>query len=519
MIEELIKRYQKAKGGRGIWESEWQQIAEYVVPRKSEVTVFRSKGAKRTEKLFDSTAIHSNDLLAASLQGTLTNTATLWFSLKTSDEKLNDDNEVKMWLDNVSRRMYQQFNASNFNSEIHELYIDLGSIGTGCLLVEEKERTEPGFNGFLFRALHISEFYIEEDYEGRVNEVFRRIRYTPRQCYDRWGDKVGDRIKGLVSSRPDEEIEILHVITPTKTGKHPIGSFYIDVEKKHVISEGGYHEFPCMVPRWTKDSGEKYGRSPSSTAMPDIRTLNKAVELELKAWSKDIDPPMIAPDEGLSAKLDLSARAVNYVRADLVDKIKPLESGHRYDVSQLKLEELRTSVRRMYFSDQLQLQNTPTMTATEAQIRYELMQRLLGPTLGRVESELLNPLINRCYNMMLRAGSFGIPPQALQGKNIDVVYVGPLARSQRLSEITAFRNWIETLSPLLAAKPGTLDNIDEDGAALALADFLGVSPRFIRDKKKVEAMRAQRAQAQQAEMEKADMERGAESVGKLKGVI
>lgn len=499
IVDDLIKRYKRLKD-RGTWEETWQEITDYVLPRKSDVQVKRSPGEKRTNKLFDSTAIHSNELLAASLQGSLTNSSTTWVRLRARESGLNEIADVKFWLQDSATRMIQAFNRSNFNSEVHEHYLDLGSIGTGALFLE-------GNNGFVFKALFISEYYIEESSDGMVNAIFRVIEYTPRQAFEKWGKDIGEKLLEMYNTSPDKKITILHAILPRKDGdvqgklktNLPFASYYVDLKHKHLISEGGYHEFPVMVPRWTKVTGEKYGRSPSFTALPDIKTMNKAVELELKAWAKDIDPPFVGPDEGITGEFSLTPGTMNYVRFDLVDKVRPLESGHRYDVSRLKFDELKKSIRQIYFSDQLQLQSGPQMTATEVQVRFELMQRLLGPTLGRLESELLNPLINRAFQMMLRADEFLSPPKELEGQELDIEYVGPLARSQKLSEVQSIRDYVETIGGISGMKPDIVDNIDSDFIAIEVQRLLGVNPKVLMDKDDVKDLRDTRNQAQQTQ--------------------
>ena len=91
-------------------------------------------------------------------------------------------------------------------------------------------------------------------------------------------------------------------------------------------------------------------------------------------------------------------------------------------------------------ADQLELNEGPQMTATEVQVRYELMQRLLGPTLGRLQSEFLNPIVERAFYSMLRGNALPPMPEVLQqiGGDLDIEYVGPLARSQKMDEVTSY---------------------------------------------------------------------------------
>ena len=90
----IKKRLAQLESHRGTWEEHWQDILDYVMPRKAEVVSKREKGEKRTEVLFDSTAITANNLLAASLHGTLTSPSLQWFHLKLRSAELNQNRDV-----------------------------------------------------------------------------------------------------------------------------------------------------------------------------------------------------------------------------------------------------------------------------------------------------------------------------------------------------------------------------------------------------------------------------------------
>ena len=67
LTKSLKRRFDKLKTNRQNWETHWQEVADYMLPRKADVTKTRSKGDKRTELIFDSSPLQSVDLLAASL--------------------------------------------------------------------------------------------------------------------------------------------------------------------------------------------------------------------------------------------------------------------------------------------------------------------------------------------------------------------------------------------------------------------------------------------------------------------
>ena len=506
--EYIKKRLDRLGQERGTWEVNWQEILDYVMPRKADVVTLRTRGEKRTEVLFDSTAITANNLLAASLQGTLTSPSLPWFSIKLRDEELNEDRDVQLWLEDTARRMYDTFNETNFNTEVHEMYLDLCSIGTAALFVEEGSK---GFDtdGIHFNCLHIAEYYIQESIDGKVDTLYRKYKLTARQAVQEFGfDNVGEKIQTASKERPDHKFNFIHAVEPTadyerSTGKSAtklkFHSCHVCEEDKMVVRTGGYNEFPYLVPRWSKATGEIFGRSPSFNALPDIKTLNKAVEIGLKAWAKAIDPPLLVQDDGVIGRVRMTPAGITVIRND--GAVKPLQIGTNWQITDLKENQLRTAIRQAYYSDQLQLQEGPQMTSTEVQVRYELMQRLLGPTLGRFQSEFLNPLIERVFGIMYRAGALLKEPDIIQGTKIDVEYLGPLARSQRMEESVAIERLYSLAMNIAQIDPAIMDNIDHDEAVRLRGKLLGVPKTVLRGKDDVNNMRTMRAeQAQMAQM-------------------
>tara|TARA_B100000963_G_C22608879_1_gene663930 strand:- start:612 stop:2276 length:1665 start_codon:yes stop_codon:yes gene_type:complete len=514
----IKKRLAQLESHRGTWEEHWQDILDYVMPRKAEVTSKREKGEKRTEVLFDSTAITANNLLAASLHGTLTSPSLQWFHLKLRNAELNQNREVQLFLENSAKRMYDLFNESNFNTEVHELYLDLCSIGTGALFVEESKK---GFEegGIHFNTLHIKEFYIKENNDGRIDTVYRKYNLTARQALQEFGeDNVGEKVIEAAKEKPDKEFTFIHAVEPTEDYKRAMGkadtklpfhSCHVCIEDKMTVRVGGYNEFPYLVPRWSKATGEIYGRSPSYNALPDIKTLNKAVEIGLKAWAKAIDPPLLVTDDGVIGRVRTTPAGITVVRNE--GSVRSLPIGTNWQITDMKENQLRTAIRQAYFSDQLQLQQGPQMTATEVQVRYELMQRLLGPTLGRFQSEFLNPLIERVFGIMLRANALIVPPEIIQGQTVDVEYVGPLARSQRMEESLAIDRLYALAMQVGQIDPTIMDNINHDLAIRTRANLLGVPKTVLRGIEEVAEMREMRAQQQQQAQEMAMQQQQAQT--------
>jgi len=199
--------------------------------------------------------------------------------------------------------------------------------------------------------------------------------------------------------------------------------------------------------------------------------------------------------------------------------VKPFQSGANMQVTTFKEAELKTAIRQAYYSDQLQLQQGPQMTATEVQVRYELMQRLLGPTLGRFQSEFLNPLIERVFGIMNRNNALVDPPEILRGQNLEVEYVGPLARSQRMEEAVAVERLYQLAMQLAQADPSIMDILNHDEAVRSRAELLGVPKSVLRGRDEVDELRETRMQEQMMQQQMMMQQQQAEIAAKQSSAL
>jgi len=508
----LLRRLSKLEQQRSTWESHWQELADYMRPRKADIVITsETPGRKRTEQIFDGTAVRAAEMLSASLHGMLTNMSTSWFSLRYRDPQLQLDDEAREWLLSAEDAMYTAFHRSNFQEQIQELYDDLVVFGTATMMIEPDD-----VNNFRFSTRHIAEIYVAENAQGRIDTVYRKFKMTARAAIDQFGEaEVSDRIKHTEQRDPYEMVDIVHVVQPrsdrdpakiNRTNK-PFASFYLDREDNQVLSESGYDEFPYVCPRWLKSSTELgYGRSCGMTALADTKVLNRMSEVNLRAAQKQTDPPLMVPDDGFMLPIRVVPGGLNFYRSGTRDRLEPLQIGSNTPVALNMEEQRRQAVRSAFYVDHLQLAPVPNETATAVLQRTETSMRLLGPVLGRLQSELLQPMISRCWSIMSRQEAFPQPPEFLMGTgDIEIEYVSPLARAQRKGDAQSLVQLMEFMQPLMAIDPGIADYLDMDGMAQHLIKTLSIPATIVRGEQEVLGKRDERAaqQAQQAEMQEA----------------
>lgn len=521
LAAKIVKRFDDMKSRRAVWESHWQEVTDYVLPRKSDIQTIRTPGGKRMKKVFDSAAIDANELLAGALHSMLTSPQGQWFTLMLRDKGLAARDDVRLWLDNTARRMVEKLNNSNFQTEIHEIYLDLGCLGTATLFIEADDD-----DTIRFSARPISEVFIATDARGRVDRVYRLFPMTAGAAAGKWGpDAVGGRIAKVAKEHPDEKVNILHAVFPRgdripgrRDGANkPFASVYVDPEKRHEIGVGGFDEWPFAVARWTKVSGEDFGRSPAMKALADIKQLNLMAKTTIQAAQKKVDPPMLVADDGVILPVRTTPASLNYARflADGSDPIRPMNTGGDLQLGFEMEEQRRDAIRTAFFIDQLQLVGGPQMTATEVLQRTEEKLRLLGPMLGRLNAELLRPLIDRAFAIMLRAGVFDPPPDDLLDQQIDVEFTSPIAKAQRARKALGLLRAIEAAGPLISASPELMDNYDGDKIVRRFSDIFDVDADLLRPERGVLAIRDARNRAAVEEAQKQDLLAATEAAGKL----
>ena len=511
LAQQLKSNLSRLMEKRSTWESHWQECADYMQPRKAEITKERARGDKRNIQIFDATAIHALELLAASLQGMLTSSANRWFAMRYKEALLNESDEAKEWLEDATDKMYLAFGRSNFQQEIFETYHDLITFGTSCLMIEEDEN-----DIIRFSSRHIKEFYVEENKKGIVETVYRRFKMPVASAIDKFGlENFSRDTANLFKKEPFEELELVHVVRPrsiydeNKLDKKnmPYQSVYFEYGSGHIINIGGFKEMPYVVPRYLKSSTEIYGRSPAMNALPDVKVLNKMVETALKAAAKQVDPPLLVPDDSMLSPIRMSAGSLNYYRSGSRDRIEPLNIGQQTSVTLNQENQRREAIAKTFHIDQLLVTANRTMTATEVLQRNEEKMRILGPVLGRLQSELLQPLILRVFNIMLRNKLFKQAPEILANQEIDIEYVSPMALAQKGQELQSLMRGLELFGQIGQIAP-VQDYIDEEGLIKQIIRITGLPARMIRGDKEVKLIREQRAaaQAQQAQMMQAMQE-------------
>jgi hypothetical protein len=520
--KDIFRRFEQVANKRSLFESMWQEISDNCTGRR-DINMIATPGRKRMTYIYDNTSLDSSDLLINGLHTLLANMATHWFKLGPEDERYLKIEGVPEWFEIVENALYAAFNhpEARFMTQLHEVFSDLVDFGTAGLYIE----SVPAF-GFRLSARPLAEIFISENAAGVVDNVYRKFPFTARQAVQAFGaSKVPKAAKALEKGMTEDRFEFLHWVTPRQKVRldllgpmsMPWESTYLSFDELAVMDKGGYHEMPYMVPRWSVEAGETYGRGPGTIALPAQKMLNQITKTTLAAGELRTYPPWLVEDDSLVDPLRVAPGSVNIKRPSAITQrpVEPLTNDADPMLGVELLRYFQTQVQQAYKGEMLQSIRDPRMTATQVLQIAERMQILLSPTLGRVQVELNEGMIERGFGILMRQHRLPPPPMELARTTIKVEYISPVARAQKRGDADAIVELFTIGANLSQFAPQVLHNLDSDEAIRLIGRAKDAPLSVIRSQRQVAEIREAEAQmAQQAKLDR-DMETAGNVAAKL----
>jgi hypothetical protein len=538
---------------RSSFSAHWRDLGDFILPRRTRFFLSDSnKGDRRSQKIIDSTATIAARTLRAGMMGGITSPARPWFRLSTPDADLSESSDVKGWLDTVTTRMRTVFIKSNLYNALPLIYGDLGVFGSAAMFVEED--LEDVIRCY---TMPLGSFSIANDAKLRVRVFFREFRMTVRQVVETFAmdpvtqaidwENVSSHAKSLYDQGLKEQwMDICHVIMPNpdykpemisskfkkfysgyyeRGGSSAQQSNYMADEQNKMLRESGYDIFPVLAPRWEVAGEDIYGTScPGMETLGDIRQLQLGEKRGAQAIEKMVNPPMVAPTSLRTVKTSLLPGDITY--SDEREGQKGFRPAHevnpRIQELEMKQEQVRQRIRRAFFEDlflMLATSDRRQITAREVEERHEEKLLALGPVLEQLNQDLLDPLIDITFDIMLKQGLIPPPPPELEGVTLRVEYVSIMAQAQKLVGVSGLERFAGFVGNLAAqsGNPAVLDKVDTDQLIDVYADTISVPSEVVRSDEDVAQMRQGREQAAQAQQRVETIDTAASAAQKLAG--
>lgn len=521
------------------FDSHWMELDEYLLPRRTRWwTGDKNRGDKRNQKIINSTGTFSARTLASGLHAGLTSPARPWMKLTTPDQDLAKFAPVKLWLHDVTQRMLTVFAQTNLYNVFPTVYGDMGVFGTAAVAVLEDSKD-------LFRCYPyaLGSYALGLNSRGLVSTFVREFKLTTRQVVEEFGLKENGRDidwSGISSTvqrswergNYQDMVDVCWIVTPNQEADpnkllakyQPFASCWFETgsTEKKFLRESGFRSFPIMCPRWDVTEGDSYGtNSPGMTALGDVRQLQIMEKKKAQAIAKMVDPPLVGPTALMTQKTSLLSGDITYV--DHREGMGGLRAIHevslRVDHLAADIDNVEYRVQRAFYEDLFLMlaRSDPQAgaqrpTAREVEERHEEKLIALGPVLERTNDELLDPIVDRVFEMMLNARMIPPPPEQLLNVELKVEYISILAQAQKLVGVVGLDRFMQNVMTIAPVMPGILFKVNENRVADTYGDLLGISPDILRTDEEAGELAEAQAKRQQAVDE-------AEQAAKIAGAV
>lgn len=513
----------------------WRDLSDNILPRRSRFyTDDVNRGDRRNQRIIDSTATLAVRTCRSGMMSGITSPARPWFRLETSDPDLSDSSAVKAWLYDASQRMHIAFARSNLYNTLPTIYGDMATFATSAMLVEED------FHDVLRTyAFPIGSYMIANDDKLRVTVFCREFRMSVRQVVEKFGGLNADgsgeidwsnfstAIKNFWELGQYENwIDIVHIIQPNEnfdpakmqskykkyssvyyergTNAQPGTASQMEYPDTF-LSEKGYDLFPILCPRWELTGEDVYGTNcPGMEALGDIRQLQLGERRIMQAIEKMVNPPMTGPTSLMNQKASILPGDITY--NDVQEGRAGFRPVHEVNPRVMELEQKQEQVRhrisRAFYEDlflMMAQSDRRDITAREIDERHEEKLLALGPVLEQLNQDLLDPLIDLTFDIMVRQNMFMPPPEELHGQKLKVEYISIMAQAQKMVGIDAVERFAQFAVQIGGVNPQALDKVDTDQLLDVYSDMTSVPPSIIRSDEVVAGIRQARAKQQQAQ--------------------
>lgn len=506
-IKSLLRRISAAENHRDLFKPLYESAYELAIPHRVN---FRNTtaGASNTQKIYSSVGITATDGFVARLQNEFVPIFSKWFELVSGDSSLNgmSKDEYNKLLEGISDYLTTVLNSSNFYNAVGEMFYDL-AVGTGCLLILEGDNI---VDPIKVMSVPMHSLAIDENAEGKVTGVFRTISIVARNVIDMWPDaEIPAELKNIINESPEKEIELKEATYVEKDdddkdalGYKTIWCYQVIYKSESILLTRKYEVCPWVIVRWSKISGEAFGRGVVLKALPDLKMLNKGKELSIRAAMLNVFGVYTVADRGVMNPSNITIQPLGMIPVERNGgpngpSIAPLPSAGNFNAEILTFDKLEMSINKIMYNKALPNEDARVRTATElVQKMQELKNDIGASNFGRLWFEFSIPAINRCLHILSKKG---LLPMDIKIDNLmtKLKISSPIARNQAIEDVNSLVNADQVLKGIdpSGSLSGLTFKVEEIGSWVA--EKLGVSQSLLLTEEDRQQKKAQMAAAAQ----------------------
>lgn len=492
--------------------NQYQEVADYMIPRENQIVTKTALGGDRTSEIYDPTAMLDLQDMVSGMSAAFFPPGELAFGTRIKDRQVNELPHIKRYLHLLTQITHDELFASNFMLQLNETLTSLIGFGTGCLFSEFL--LKPGMPlGLNFRDWDIAFYTFDVNSHRRPNSIILRLPYTAKQAESEFKDKAGDKIKKAMENPETQNkvFKFLHSVRPreevgygmTDSMNMPYESLYINVEEKIVVQEGGFEQFPYAIPRWMVSSNEKWGRGQGLALLSAVKQLQQMHADLIECSNKHVNPPREVLDH-FEGGVRVKPGALNYVKEKGTIRGLDQASLGNFPIGKDLIQIEQDIIHRGFFTDVF----APLAHLTgDRRNQLEIMERIkqamkkLALPVYRLQTELFTPTITRVILLLIKHGRIPLPPAELQGKSFQIEYIGELALAMKDQQARAFQQFAGVVAELDPVFPGAKDSISMERALPDIAISYGVKYEHLATEEEIAQKQQAREQAALAQQQ------------------
>jgi hypothetical protein len=505
---------------------DYQELADHYWPGSVRLTQADKARTRYTgTDVVNSVGILARRTMQAGIASSLTSPARPWAALGLPDLDLMRWGPVKTWLHLVTESMFRVFARSNLYQVLPTMYAAEGVFGTAAMVIDDDPKDLVRFYQWTTGT-----YYLAANARQTIDTGFRRFQMSVANLIERFGvGAVSSRVKKLADQKNwDQLVDVVRVIEPNwqrDTNKiDAAGMAYTSTyfesggNDDKLLEQRGLRDLALIAPRWEPLGEDEYGRGLGFQSLPDSRQLQFYGRRNGQA-TDGLVQPAVASSAALEGSYPLPGEIVKTQTTGPQSELRAVYAVPPAAIQVLDAKEARLERRlnELWFVDLwLALtrdENRPAnVTAREVAERHEEKLLQLGPVLVQQYNELLDPTIERTFNLQVRRSTpfwmrgetgpyFPPPPEEIHGMPLRVEYISPLAVAQKLVGIAADERLASTVGNIYAVYPQIVKKINWFKFVEGYAERVSANPDIIVPQDQVDAQLAAEAKAAQQQQQ------------------
>lgn len=414
----------------------------------------------------------------------------------------------------ATQRMTDHFfkivDRSNFYLAVGESLQDV-LISTGILAVNEGNIKKP----VRYESVPASHVMFQGDAEGQVDAVFRDWYQVRAENIRSMWPAIKQETLNKLHKKPEDKIDLWECAWIDYDAKDSERYQYVVMTSAtDVLLEQKSSSWPWVIYRMRRLTGEIRGRGPSLEAFPTAATINQALEDELVAAAFQANPMYMAASDSAFNQQTFTPRPGSIVPVQMIMgewPIKPFEQSGNIQFNALLVNDFRKQINELLYAFPLGAVDSPTRTATEAEIRQAENLEGFAAMVPRLQNEFFIPVIQRTLwviNKVLPQTFANIPDEirskmiSVDGQILGLAFDTPLMTAKGQVKTAALLGFYQALASLIGPEAATA-SLNPVEVITGMADNQGIEVKNIKTPEELTELMNVAGQAAQQQAEAA----------------